>query len=119
ASHELAEHYRLADVFIMPSVKEGFGIVFLEAAACGVPVIGGNEDGSWDALREGRLGRAIDPDNEQDLVGAVLAALRPDKTRDLTQVDAFRRQRFAAHVAELARDLSAAPRRPSPMRATP
>ena len=65
---ELADHYRLADVFVMPSTKEGFGIVFLEAAACGVPVVGGNRDGSWDALREGYLGRAIDPDDEGQLV---------------------------------------------------
>ncbi len=113
SSDELADHYRLADVFIMPSIKEGFGIVFLEAAACGIPVIGGNRDGSWDALREGRLGRAIDPDDEDQLVEAVLAALERGKAPDTTSVDVFRRQRFASHVAELARELSASPRRVS------
>lgn len=113
SAHELADHYRLADVFIMPSLKEGFGIVFLEAAACGIPVIGGNKDGSWDALREGCLGRPIDPDSEQQLVEAVLAALERGKTRDTTSVDVFKRQRFAAHVADLARELSASPRRAS------
>jgi phosphatidylinositol alpha-1,6-mannosyltransferase len=110
---ELADHYRLADVFVMPSIKEGFGIVFLEAAACGIPVIGGNRDGSWDALREGRLGRAIDPGSEAELVEAVLGALAQGAGRDTAPVDVFRRQHFAAHVADLARELAASPRRGS------
>jgi phosphatidylinositol alpha-1,6-mannosyltransferase len=113
SAEELADHYRLADVFIMPSTKEGFGIVFLEAAACGVPVIGGNKDGSWDALREGRLGRAVDPEDEQEIVRAVLATLAEGSGADTTPVDVFRRERFAAYVADLARELSALPRRGS------
>ncbi|MEL6248237.1 MAG: glycosyltransferase family 4 protein [Cyanobacteria bacterium J06627_15] len=52
---ELVDHYRLADVYVMPS-KEGFGIVYLEAMACGVPVIAGDDDGSADPLQDGRLG---------------------------------------------------------------
>lgn len=58
---ELADHFRLASVFAMPSEKEGFGIVFLEAAGCGVPVLAGNRDGSVDALQGGRLGCLVDP----------------------------------------------------------
>jgi phosphatidyl-myo-inositol dimannoside synthase len=52
---ELAAHYRLADGYVMPS-QEGFGIVYLEAMACGVPVIAGDADGSADPLQDGRLG---------------------------------------------------------------
>jgi len=110
---ELADHYRLADVFVMPSVKEGFGIVFLEAAACGIPVVGGNRDGSWDALREGRLGRAIDPEDDGQLTEAVLGALAEGTGRDTAPVDVFRRPHFAAHVADLAQELAASPRRTS------
>ena len=61
----LIDHYRLADVYVMPS-KEGFGIVYLEAMACGVPVIAGDDDGSADPLQDGRLaGRCLTATQKQ------------------------------------------------------
>ncbi|QHS56352.1 glycosyltransferase family 4 protein [Mucilaginibacter sp. 14171R-50] len=64
---ELAAHFLMADLFVLPSKKEGFGIVFIEALACGLPVICGNADGSIDAIRNGELGTAINPDNDAEL----------------------------------------------------
>lgn len=58
---EIVAHYQMADMFIMPSRKEGFGIVFIEAMVCGLPVIAGNADGSVDALKNGELGSLVDP----------------------------------------------------------
>ena len=75
-NHELADHYRLCDVFVMPSTKEGFGIVFLEAAACGKPVIGGRLDGTVDALDHGKLGILVDPHSPAEIADAVLSAVR-------------------------------------------
>jgi glycosyltransferase involved in cell wall biosynthesis len=54
-TEELMLHYRLADAYIMPS-QEGFGIVYLEAMACGIPVLSGDDDGSADPLQDGKLG---------------------------------------------------------------
>jgi glycosyltransferase involved in cell wall biosynthesis len=54
-TEELIAHYRLADAYIMPS-QEGFGIVYLEAMACGIPVLSGDDDGSADPLQDGHLG---------------------------------------------------------------
>lgn len=68
---ELPDYYRLCDAFVMPSIKEGFGIVFLEAMASGKPVIAGNRDGSVDALDHGRLGVLVDPMD----VGAIATAV--------------------------------------------
>jgi phosphatidyl-myo-inositol dimannoside synthase len=68
---ELSNHFRLADIFILPSHKEGFGIVFIEAAACGCKVIGGNQDGSTQALLGGRLGTLIDPGQKEMLIEAI------------------------------------------------
>lgn len=72
---DLPDHYRLCDTFIMPSTKEGFGIVFLEAAACGKPVIAGCLDGSYDALDAGRLGILVDPHHPMQIAEAMHAAL--------------------------------------------
>lgn len=54
-TEQLVEHYRLADAYVMPS-QEGFGIVYLEAMACGVPVLSGDADGSAEPLQDGQLG---------------------------------------------------------------
>ncbi|HXI70572.1 MAG TPA: asparagine synthase (glutamine-hydrolyzing) [Verrucomicrobiae bacterium] len=73
---EKADHYRLADVYVMPSSGEGFGIVFLEALACGIPVIGSKVDGSREALLNGRLGTLVDPRDQAEIQAAVLGALK-------------------------------------------
>ncbi len=60
---ELCDHYNLCDVFAMPSKGEGFGIVYLEALACGKPTLGGDRDGAIDALCHGELGALVNPDD--------------------------------------------------------
>jgi glycosyltransferase involved in cell wall biosynthesis len=75
AEAEKADHYRLADAYVMPSRGEGFGIVYLEAMACGIPVMGSRIDGSREALREGILGVLVDPDDPGDTRRGILAAL--------------------------------------------
>lgn len=72
---ELPDHYRLCDVFIMPSTQEGFGIVFLEAMASGKPTISGNIDGSTDAVDDGRLGVMVDPNDSDAISRAVIEVL--------------------------------------------
>jgi asparagine synthase (glutamine-hydrolysing) len=69
---ELEDHFLLADLFVLPSKKEGFGIVFIEALACGLPVICGNEDGSLDAIRNGELGKAINVGSVPELKEAII-----------------------------------------------
>jgi glycosyltransferase involved in cell wall biosynthesis len=82
---ELPDYCRLADVFVMPSAGEGFGIVFLQAMATGVRVIGGSQDGSRDPLCDGALGTLVDPENCEELASAILAALdSPARTGDRT-----------------------------------
>lgn len=60
---EICDYYNLCDLFAMPSKGEGFGIVYLEALACGKPTLGGNQDGAIDALCHGELGVLVNPDD--------------------------------------------------------
>lgn len=72
---EKVDHYRLADVFAMPGRGEGFGIVYLEAMACGVPVVGSKVDGSRDALLNGELGVLVDPFKSDEIVAGLRKSL--------------------------------------------
>jgi phosphatidyl-myo-inositol dimannoside synthase len=98
---ELPAHFSLADVFAMPSMGEGFGIAFIEAAACGVPVIAGNSDGSVDALAEGRIGRLIDPHDQNALIEAVDDALSGRLLSDPEQMSRFEFTNFRRQVSDL------------------
>lgn len=75
AEAEKADHLRLADVFALPGRGEGFGIVYLEALACGVPVVGSQLDGSLEALRGGELGELADPTDPASLRACILRGL--------------------------------------------
>ena len=72
---ELSDYYNLCDLFAMPSKAEGFGIVYLEALACGKPVLAGNKDGSRDALADGELGILVDPDDVGEIAREVIQVL--------------------------------------------
>jgi len=67
--------YNLADVFVLPSLGEGFGIVLIEAAACGLRIVGSSRDASREALADGALGQLVDPHDADALFDALVAAL--------------------------------------------
>ena len=71
SDNELAAHYSIADLYIMPSKKEGFGLVFIEAMYYGKPVIAGNLDGSVDALGNGDFGLLVNPNEVIEIAGAI------------------------------------------------
>jgi phosphatidylinositol alpha-1,6-mannosyltransferase len=91
---ELPDLYRAAQLFALPSGGEGFGIVFLEAMACGVPAIGLAVGGAVDALCHGELGIAV---SEADFATAMRGACRAVVDGDLLAGEALAervRQRF-------------------------
>jgi phosphatidyl-myo-inositol dimannoside synthase len=92
---ELPDLYRLADLFVMPSATEGFGIVYLEAVACGLRVLGGAADGSNDAIRDDSVGEAVEPANPQALFEAIVRLLKKGRT-DPAAIEPYRRPHFAA-----------------------
>ena len=91
---EKAAHYRLADAFVMPGHGEGFGIVYLEALACGVPVVASRADASREAVRDGMLGEVVDPDDPSDLKRGIRAALAGERGVVPDGLDYFSKERF-------------------------
>jgi len=84
---DLPAHYAAADVFAMPCRSrlgglevEGFGIVFLEAAAAGKPVVAGDSGGAAEAVRDGETGLVVDG-RHQGAVAEAVASLLADPTR--------------------------------------
>jgi len=74
------ELFESATCFVMPSQCENFGIVYVEAAAAGVPSIGTTIGGAADAIgQEG--GQLVDPSNEEALVAAMAAMCDPERAR--------------------------------------
>ena len=74
----LADYYRMADVFVFPSRWETFGIVMIEAMACGTPVAAYPAPGPMDVIREGSTGFM-----EKDLSTAVYRCLGLDRDKVL------------------------------------
>ena len=100
AEAEKVAHYNLADVYVMPSHGEGFGIALIEAAACGIPIVGSSVDGSRDALLDGRLGRMVDPKKPDELIEAITAAISGGRRRARNDlVETFDVGRFRARVS--------------------
>jgi glycosyltransferase involved in cell wall biosynthesis len=79
-TEDLIAHYRLADAYIMPS-QEGFGIVYLEAMACGIPVLSGDDDGSADPVQDGKVGWRVPHRDSEAVAAACIEILKGEDQR--------------------------------------
>ncbi|GAB3302562.1 glycosyltransferase [Epidermidibacterium keratini] len=86
-SKELAEYYAACDVFAMPCRTrrggldvEGLGMVYLEAAATGVPVVAGTSGGAPEAVEQGITGTVLRDATDRSEIAGVLVRLLSDRT---------------------------------------
>jgi phosphatidylinositol alpha-1,6-mannosyltransferase len=79
--------YRASDIYAMPSIQcgemiEGFGIVFVEAAASGIPSISGNVGGQAEAVLDGRTGLVVDGESLTQVKEAIRALVTDGSVRE-------------------------------------
>ena len=79
---EVLKHFTQADIFVMPSLIEGFGIVFLEAMAAGVPAIGSSLGGTRELITDGVNGFLVKPLDVQNLVQKICMILENKPLRE-------------------------------------
>jgi phosphatidylinositol alpha-1,6-mannosyltransferase len=98
-SQQLAGLYRAADLYVMPSTGEGFGIAFLEAMASGIPALGLNFGGAPDVLADGELGVCVPEVDLLEAIHRTLTGPKPDPNALAIAARArFGRERFGAGV---------------------
>ncbi len=105
---ELLREYQSADIFVFPSLAEGFGHVLLEAMACGLPVLSTTRTAATDLVREGREGFVVEP-GRADLLAEKVAWFLANRQRLPAMGVASRRRaeeftwpRFRESIADFA-----------------
>lgn len=98
---EKPDYYRLADAYVMPSRGEGFGIVFLEALASGIPIVASVIDGSREVVREKNWGVVVDPDNPEEIKSGILEALSRRSGVRPSGLEYFSRTKFEERVHQI------------------
>lgn len=94
--NQLNSYYNACDIFIMPSRElpgdvEGFGIVYLEANACGKPVIGGKTGGIRDAIIDRETGLLVNPYDIKEISSAIIRLLSDTKFAEKLGEQGFKR----------------------------
>ena len=80
---DLVDRYRRAAIFCLPSRQEGFGIVFLEAMACGTPVVAARVAAVPETVIDGETGLLVEPDDPEGLARGLGSLLSDPVRRDV------------------------------------
>ena len=113
---DVARYLRLGEVFVRPSLSEGLGTAFLEAMACGLPVVGTRTGGIPDFLTDGQTGLFCDPARPETITEAIVRLLAdPALARALGQAGRtlvsarYRWEAVAEQIAAAYEELLTAP----------
>ena len=76
---ELSQYYSNANIFVLPSIEDGFGYVLTEALACGCPVIATTNTGASSIFKDGKAGFIIKPGSQKEILNSIKKIYRNKK----------------------------------------
>lgn len=79
---DVPKYMSIADVFVLPSLSESFGMVNLEAMACGLPIVATRVDGVPEVVKDGENGFLVEPGNPGQIAAKVIFLLKNDEARE-------------------------------------
>jgi len=110
---ELIRYYQNAELVVLPSRQEGFGIVVLEAFACGVPAVSTRCGGPEEIISDGETGLLVANDDANELAEAIIRVLGDDRLRQemgrearLVACRDYSRSAVRERILEIGRDAS-------------
>lgn len=78
---DLASYYDQADLFLLPTLFEGFGLVYVDALSKGTPIVTTNSGGAVDIVTSDKIGYLVPPEDAQSFADAVIKALKKEWDR--------------------------------------
>jgi glycosyltransferase involved in cell wall biosynthesis len=97
SNDQRVEYYNLADVYVLPSKFEGFGIVFIESLSCGIPVVASDGYGCRAGLLNGELGLLVPPDDITAIAQSIVSILKKTASPVLFDREELRHKTLAVY----------------------
>ena len=102
---DVAEFYRMSDIFVFPSLREGLPVAVMEAMAAELPCVAAKNRGTNDLLSESRL--RFDPLDRKELKEKLMIALNEDCTDEIDRNSATLKDFSIEHTKQLVKDIYA------------
>lgn len=96
SDEDLPRYYRTADIYCAPNIgNESFGLVLVEAMACGTPIVASNIEGFADVVTHGVEGLLVTPEDQDALAAALLQLIKsPDRREEMALRGRVRAEQF-------------------------
>lgn len=95
---DVADFYKMADVFLYPSFREGLPVSVMEAMACGLPIIATNIRGSSDIVKETMNGKLLKPNDVDGFANAISVFRNEELLNSISKINAQEAMKYALNA---------------------